>query len=239
MIAALIPARKGSEEIPGKNFRLLNGKPLIRWTIDAAVKSGVFDKIIVSSDGGWSLVDSKSPTLDTIKTYNGILVDDNRPADLATSDASLDDLLCYYAGEHPGVKMWCLLQPTSPLRTASDIKKAFTMASKDKHDSVVSVTPGTCMYWIKDSVGMMVEGRMRRSHTATYQIHNRPNRQERHGVWFRENGAIYFAKDYLVEHLGLRVGGTIGLYRMPAERSFEIDSELDWKIVEFMMNGKR
>jgi len=221
--AALIPCRTGSKGIPNKNFRDLKGKPLWQWTYEAAVKSKLFDKIILSSDGGFT--DAQFP--DTV------IVDNQRPEELATDAANLDNLLCHYANVHPDVLRWCLLQPTSPLRTAKDIQKAHKMIESGKYDSVVSVTPGTCMYWVKEAV----EAHGKAQHVCLYHYHLRPNRQERMGKWFQENGAVYFTNRYVLESTGVRLGGQIGLSVMPKERSFEIDDEVDWKICEMLVKS--
>jgi len=221
--AALIPCRTGSKGIPQKNFREIAGKPLWKWTMDAAVKSGVFETIILSSDGGF----------EDIKSGNGIVVDNKRPVKFSDDVASLDSLLVYYLEKFPDVELWCLLQPTSPLRTAADIKKAFKKINGKKYDSLVSVTQNPCMFWIEKAVGM----REKDYCIATYHVAKRPNRQDRK-EWNMENGAIYFTKKYVFEHCGARLGGCVGLYKMPKERSFEIDDETDWDIAEYFL-GRR
>jgi len=217
--AALIPCRTGSKGIHNKNFKEFNGKPLYEWTLEAAKESKLFDKIILSSDGGFHI---HGGTKD-------IIVDNKRPEKYSTDEASLDDLLVYYAKEFPDIELWCLLQPTSPLRTGKDILKAYKKISKEKYDSLVSVTKGTCMYWIENAVGVKGENLP----IATYHIHKRPNRQDRIG-WYRENGAIYFTKRYCLEQASCRLSGKIALFKMPEARSFEIDTPLDWKICEFL-----
>lgn len=223
--AALIPCRTQSKGIPHKNFRELRGKPLYSWTLDAALKSGIFDKIILSSDGGF--VNSEG---DTLKPVEGspIIVDNCRPDELSDDKASLDSVLCHYANIYPDVSVWCLLQPTSPFRTAKDIQKAHKMILSGKYDSVVSVMPGTCMYWKKNAV----EAHGKPQHVATYHLHKRPNRQQRVKEWFQENGAIYFTNRYILEYTGCRLGGQIGMYVMDKKRSVEIDDEIDWKLAE-------
>ena len=221
-VGALIPCRKGSKGIPGKNFKLFNGKPLTQWTIDAAQQAGIFSKIIVSSDGGAGGLLLREGGVDVL--------DNKRPRQLSTDDARLDPLLWYYAEHYEDTELWCLLQPTSPLRTAGDIKAAYKMAKAAKYDSVVSVTPDPCMCWVDNAVG--IKGK---DHPiATYHPHKRPNRQDRKD-WYKENGAIYFTKRYVLESTRCRLGGAIGLYVMPKERSFEIDDQFDWKIAEGLM----
>jgi CMP-N,N'-diacetyllegionaminic acid synthase len=216
---ALIPCRKGSKGIPGKNFKLFNGKPLVEWTIDAAQKSDIFSKIIVSSDGGARHIVLREGDVDVL--------DNRREKQFSTDDARLDPLLWYYADQYPDIELWCLLQPTSPLRGVKDIKAAYRMAKGNKYDSVVSVTPDSVMCWIADAVGM----KKKNFPIATYHPHKRPNRQDRQD-WYRENGAIYFTKRYVLEQMRCRLGGTIGLYVMPPERSLELDIPLDWFIAE-------
>ena len=231
-VAALIPARKGSKEVPYKNFKEFLGKPLVYWTLDTAVESGVFDSIIVSTDG------VQAPSVES-----NVIWDDERPEELATDEASLDDLLCYYMFKYPEIDMWCLLQPTSPLRTAGDIKNAYYMMFEKeadgedyKYDSLVSVKSHPVLAWVANAVGIPDVDDPQP--IATYPVRKRPNRQDRKD-WYLENGAIYFTRKYVLDQIKCRLHGYIGLYVMPEERSIEIDSPMDWKMAEFLggVNG--
>jgi CMP-N-acetylneuraminic acid synthetase len=199
---------------------MFNGKPLTQWSVDAAIKSNIFSKIIVSSDGGAGDI--------VLREGNVDVLDNKRLGKFSTDDAGLDPLLWHYADQYQDIDIWCLLQPTSPLRTAQDIKAAFRMIKGKKYDSIVSVVTDSVMCWIADAVGM----KKKNFPIATYHPHKRPNRQDRND-WYRENGAIYFTKKYVLEQMRCRLGGTIGLYVMPKERSFEIDDSLDWFVAEF------
>jgi len=227
-VAALIPCRIGSKGIPNKNFRDFAGKPLWEWTDEAAKKSNVFDLIIRSTDGGFLMSDTGiiiSEAGKTVDYWN----DNARPSQLSTDEATLDALLIYYAEKHPEIDLWCLLQPTSPLRTAEDIKEAYKIIKGSKYDSLVSVTPNPGMFWVDNAAGL-------KGNTypiATYHLHKRPNRQDRKD-WYMENGAIYFTKKHVLSQMGCRLGGVIALYSMPQERSFEIDTPLDWDIAEYV-----
>lgn len=216
--AALIPCRTGSKGIPGKNFKDFNGKPLWRWTYEAALESGIFDKIILSSDGGFP--DSDYP--------ENVVLDNDRKKELCADDATTDQVLTYYAYEHPDIGIWCILQVTSPLRTAKDIKDAFNKIKGKTYDSLVSVVQNPGMIWIDKACG--VEGV--EYPIATYHIHKRPMRQDRQD-WFMENGAVYFTKRYVIEQMHGRLGGKIILFPMNQKNSLEIDTDLDWKIAEF------
>lgn len=229
-IGALIPCRKGSKGISGKNFKDFDGDQLWLRTWDAAVKSGLFDKIILSSDGGF-----EAPL---IMAGNETIVDNNRPDGLSNDSATLDDLLGYYIQKHDDIELWCLLQPTSPLRTDQDIIDARAMLDeKDKkgdpkYDSVISVYQHPVIGWVANSA----YHKGRKFHTALYHTNNRPNRQDRKD-WYLENGAVYFVyrDTFVLTHS--RVGAVPGLYVMPKERSFEIDDMTDWKICEFLSRG--
>lgn len=219
IVGALIPCRKGSKGIPNKNFKLFNGKPLVDWTLDAAEQSKLFSKIIVSSDGGARHLHDRE---------NGVTILDNkRPREFAGDDAKLDPLLWHYAERYPDVELWCLLQPSSPLRTVSDIKNSFKLAKLKKNDSVVSVVSNPCFCWIDNAMGVKKEIHP----MATYHPYKRPNRQDRKD-WYLENGAIYWTKRFVLEQTGCRLGGSIGLYPMSQATSLEIDEPLDWFIAE-------
>ena len=218
-IGAVIPCRTGSKGIPGKNFRKFAGEQLWEWSLGAAIGSRIFDQIIVSSDGGIQF-----------EMSGGLVIYDNeRPAELSDDKASLDDLLVYYAHKYPEIDLWALLQPTSPLRTADDIKAACAIVKAAKYDSLVSVVQNPGMIWVDKACGVAgVDYPI-----ATYHIHKRPNRQDR-GDWYMENGAIYFTKKYVLEQMHSRLGGRIAIFPMSQEHSVEIDTPLDWDIAEFV-----
>ena len=223
-VGCVIPCRKGSKGIPGKNFKYFANRALYEWSLVAAIEAGIFEQIILSSDGGCHCTAEN----------RGLIIDNDRPAELSTDEASLDDLLVYYAHKYPEIDLWALLQPTSPLRTAEDIKAAYAIVKAEKYDSLVSVTSNPGMLWVDNAAGL-------KGHNypiATYHIHKRPNRQDR-GDWYMENGAIYFTKKYVLEQMHCRLGGHIALYPMPQDRSLEIDTPLDWGIAEFVAASRK
>ncbi len=226
--AALIPAKKHSNGVPGKNTeKEFCGKLLWQWTFEQAKASGVFDMVILSTD---------NPDYERFKDYDPILtVDWNRPDHLC-QQASNDDVIIHYAQKYPDVECWSLLQLTSPLRTAEDIKSAYAMLDEEwkdgtkKYDSIISVFNHPILGWVANSA----YHKGRKYHTALFHTHKRPNRQDRQD-WYLENGAVYFVTTEALKLTGSRIGATPGLYVMPKERSFEIDDETDWKICEMMM----
>lgn len=136
-ILALIPARGGSKRLPGKNIRLLGGRPLIGWTICAARESGVCSAVIVSTD---------DEGIAQVAREQGAEVPGLRPAELASDTADSVEVALHALEQHEmeygSVDGLLLLQPTSPFRTADTIRAAVQkfIESAGKHP-VVSVSP--------------------------------------------------------------------------------------------------
>lgn len=133
---AIIPARGGSKRLPGKNIKLLGGKPLIAWTIEAAQKSNCFDTVLVSTD---------DRDIAAIAKAFGASVPFMRPADLSGDTATSDDVIRHAvewleANEELIIETVTLLQPTSPFRTAEHIKQSFQLLREKQADAIVSVT---------------------------------------------------------------------------------------------------
>ena len=131
-VLAVIPARGGSKGIPNKNIAPLRGKPLIHWTIEAAQGSQYIDRLILSSD---------DPVICESVEGTGCEVPFIRPAALATDDAKTIDVVVDAVDRLPGFDLVVVLQPTSPLRTSSDIDDCLELLVARCAPSVVSVAP--------------------------------------------------------------------------------------------------
>ncbi|MCP4351318.1 MAG: acylneuraminate cytidylyltransferase family protein [Desulfobacterales bacterium] len=130
---AIVPARKGSKRLPGKNVKLLAGKPLIQYTIESVQKAACFDRVIISSD------DMEIHRL--FCDVPGIHLDE-RPPDFATDEVQCDQVLHYIISKYNLVEQYdylCMLQPTCPLRNENHIRESFKIVKEKKPDSVVSV----------------------------------------------------------------------------------------------------
>ena len=211
-ILAIIPARGGSKGVPGKNIRDLCGKPLIAWTIQAAQHSKFIDRIILSSDDE-----------QIISTANAFGCESPfvRKAELSKDDTPTIDVVLDALDHCHDIYQWVmLLQPTSPLRSTQDIDNVIQFCI-DQHGSscatvsVVEQSP----YW------------MYTFSPSSNLVPVIPNqafiRRQDLPICYALNGAIYFARiDRLIESKKFITEETIG-YVMPAERSIDIDTEID------------
>ncbi|MDC1398240.1 acylneuraminate cytidylyltransferase family protein [Octadecabacter sp.] len=132
---AIIPARGGSKRLPKKNIKLFCGKPLITWSVDAAIESNIFDEIVVSSDDDEIL---------EIANCKDVLLR-KRSSELSTDSATTQDVVAdaisWMKTSGVEVSTFTILQPTSPLRRANHIIEAFQLFSEGINvDVVVSVS---------------------------------------------------------------------------------------------------
>lgn len=220
---AIIPARSGSKGIPDKNIKPLNGVPLMVYSINAALHSGVFDEIMVSTDSG--------KYADIAIKYGAsvpFLRSDEASGDKASSWFAVREVLDNYKSRHMTFDTFCLLQPTSPLRTSDDIINAYELYGEKASVAVISVcqmehSPLWC--------NTLPESR---SLSAFKKILQNLQRQEL-DVYYRLNGAIYIASipEFLQDDNLYREGSYA--YIMPTIRSVDIDTELDFKYAEFLI----
>lgn len=136
-LLAVVPARGGSKRLPRKNVLSLAGKPLIGWTIEAALSSGVFKDVLVSTD---------DEEIAQVSRDFGALVPWLRPAELATDTARSADVLrhalAWYESQHGPVEAVVLLQPTSPFRSKASIQAAVAQyLAEPIRKTLVSVSP--------------------------------------------------------------------------------------------------
>lgn len=222
-ILAVVPARAGSKRLPGKNLLPLLGKPLIRWTLEAALESQAIDKLVVSSDDEAILAEGEHLGLHTVR----------RPANLASDTASTFDVLVHALEslETEGVRpaRLMLLQPTSPLRGAYDIRAAVRCMDDMGASSVVSVCP--CEHSPLWSNTLDAEGRMDQFLRA--ELLNR--RSQDLPTYYRLNGAIYLARTdkFLKEHGFFMPNSRAHI--MSTERSVDIDTYIDFKLCELVL----
>ncbi|MDD4735009.1 MAG: acylneuraminate cytidylyltransferase family protein [Kiritimatiellae bacterium] len=219
-VLAIIPARGGSKGIPRKNIRMIAGKPLIAWTIQAALVAKAVSRVIVSTDDDEIANVACTWGAEVIKRPEVI------SGDSATSEAALSHVLerlCEQEGYEPDIVVF--LQCTSPVRRRSDVDDAVAMLKKSQADSLLSVVPILKFFW-KKSEGKAV--------SLNYDYRARPRHQELSPL-YHENGSIYVFKPRVLRQFQNRLGGRIVLYEMPPDSAVDIDAEDDFIEAEKIM----
>lgn len=207
---ALVPLRGGSKSIPDKNIRLIAGKPLCAWVLEAACRSGVFDKIVVSTDS--------LKITDVVESLDLPVEILHRPAELATDEASTESVMLH-AAEVLDFDVLATIQATSPFVQAEDFQKAYNLFKAGSYESLLTAVRTKRFFWNDDGTAL------------NYAPQQRPRRQDFSGS-LMENGAFYFTKRNILTNTGCRLGGRICIYEMAAESAVEIDEQEDWAFVE-------
>lgn len=227
-ILAIIPARGGSKRLPDKNILPLNGKPLINWTIDAAKRVEAITEVMVSTD---------CDRIAGIARQAGANVPFLRPVRLSQDTSASSDVvrhaLDYYQSKGASFHYVLLLQPTSPLRTASDIEGAIHLLNEKCANSVVSVTE--CEHspmWsntLDDSLSM--------DDFIKEEVKN--SRSQDLPAFYRLNGAIYLTKvSCFIKENSLITSKKSFAYVMPVLNSVDIDNRIDYIFAEAIMKDK-
>lgn len=228
-ILGVIPARGGSKGIPRKNLALLCGKPLIYYVIQTALASSHLMRTILSSD---------DPEIIKVGKEYGAEAPFTRPAELSTDSATSAAVAKHVlesieSEEEKRYDYVCLLEPTSPLRTPQDIDDAIEILLHAQADAVVSVSRIEAPHPVKTLV--IAEGRLKPFFPSRW----RPNlvRQELEPV-YAVNGAVYCVKRDALLQLSSFWGSSAVPYIMPAERSVNVDTLLDLKLAQALMENE-
>jgi len=221
---AVIPARGNSKGILGKNLLPVAGKPLVDYTIDAAVESGMFDDVVVSSESDLVRGHAKMSGATTVP----------RPAFLSADDVHSVNVVLDYL-ERPGMAPEtevCMLLPTSPMRTATDIVGAFATWSASQADSLVSVYRDSRHILHFRTIGP--DGLLQRFDDSDPNV----QRQEMENLLV-VNGSIYISTtSNLLERGSFHLGKVIP-FIMDREHSVDVDSMDDVAEVERLLSRAR
>lgn len=223
---AVITARSGSKGLPDKNIKILCGKPLIAYSIEAALESEKFETVHVSTDS--------EKYAEIARKYGAevpFLRSEDTSSDTADSWAAVREVLEKYRLHGREFDTVTLLQPTSPLRTARDIEAGYELLMMKKAAAVTAVCEMEHSPLWSNTLpedGCM-EGFLNRAENVQRQQLN---------TYYRINGALYIARaDYIMAKKCF-YGENTYAYIMPQERSIDIDSELDFIIAQAIMQEK-
>lgn len=224
-VVAFIPVRGGSKSISLKNIKPLAGRPLVFWTLDAALGCNYIDRVYVSTDSQY--------IAQTVESYREKLSDNHRSKlqcigrspETATDTASTESAMLEFSRNHIFDNI-VLIQATSPLLTSFHLDQAISKYNQGKYDSMLSLVRQKRFIWHEGDKGII--------EPVNYDPLNRPRRQEMNG-FLVENGSFYITSRQRLLDTGCRLSGQIGFYEMPEETYFEIDEPSDWIIVEQLL----
>lgn len=225
-VLAIIPARGGSRRLPDKNIKLLDGKPLIAWTIEAAKKAHCIDKLIVSTD---------STKIAEISKQYGAEIPFIRPQSLSNDTSSSIDVILhavnYFKVIEELYEYIILLQPTSPLRSSEDINNAFKILNKETL-AIISVCESEhSPLWSNTLPADLSMKNFLRQENKNVRSQDLPK-------YYRLNGAIYISKlNYFIKKNGFLAESTKA-FVMPVIRSVDIDNEIDFLVAEALIKMK-
>lgn len=215
---AIIPARSGSKGLKNKNIKLLNGKPLLAYSIEAAIKSKCFDTIFVSTDS--------KKYAEIAKNYGAevfFLRSKNNSSDSSDAWSVVRETLDNYKKLGKEFDTFMYLQPTSPLRQAKDIKNAYKLYKDFKANSIVSVceTDVSPLYCYRLPKNKLL--------SKVLNTENENKRRQDVGTFYTMNGSIYLAnvKNFLKTNDIYK--NKCYAYVMDKKSSVDIDDELDFK----------
>lgn len=222
---AIIPARGGSKRLPGKNILKLVDKPLIAWTIDAAINSKYIDDVIVTTD---------DTEVARIAKIYGASVPFMRPVELATDEAKTIDVVIhaiqFLKSTNKEYDYIVLLQPTSPLRNEYHIDEAIEHIVEKKVDSIISV----CETEHSPLWSNVIPENGDMSHFLNDEIKN--TRGQDLPIYYRLNGAVYITDcNRLLKEHTFFLSNNICSFVMKTESSIDIDNQLDFYFADYLL----
>jgi CMP-N,N'-diacetyllegionaminic acid synthase len=225
-VLGIVPARSGSKGVPGKNIRLLCGKPLLQYTAEAAQAARLLSRVILSTD---------SEEIANVGESCGLDVPFLRPAELAEDETPMLPVVQHAVRwmENQGERFdaICLLQPTNPMRRAEHIDDCIRLLEKTEADAVVTILPVPAEHnphWVyfPNESGLL--------NLSTGEAAPIPRRQELPVAYHREGSVYVTRRDVLMDgntFYGERLAG----YLINSESSVNIDLPQDWTRAEGLL----
>jgi len=221
---AVIPARAGSKRLPGKNVRELLGRPVIAYTIDAALRSRLFERVIVSTDSPTIAAAAIEAGAEVPFLRDAALADDHTPVSAVTVDAlqRLDPATAHFGHV-------AQLMPNCPLRTAEDIRTSYAQLVETDAASQLSVTR---FGWLNPWWAMRRNSRFALSPVFESSV---TRRSQDLPELFCPTGAVWWARADVLRregtfHTAQRTG-----WEIPWQRAVDIDTEEDWRLAEVLL----
>jgi len=222
---AIITARSGSKGLPDKNILPLFGKPLMWYSINAALESGMYDEVMVSTD---------SEKYAEIAKECGASIPFMRSAETSSDTAGSWDVVREVLREYKKLgkefDTFTILQPTTPLRTAQDIRDAFALMEREKRDYVLGVIES------EHPLGWYFS--IDENNNRVYPIDNKVYQRQAATKYYRPNGVIYIMKPHVVIDNETVRNTPASYFIMDNISSIDIDSEADFVLAEYFLNKR-
>lgn len=228
-ILCTICARGGSKGVKNKNIKELNGKPLIAYTIEQAKASGLFEHIVISTD---------SDNIASVAKQYGAEVFFKRSEEMASDTAGKLDVIkdAFKRSEEYYNRTFDYLidlDATAPLRSVEDIINSFNQFKENNNDNLITAMPSRRSPYF-NLVEQDKDGKVYLSKKLDGAVVRRQDAPKSYDM----NASIYIWKRDVILNEGSLFLEKTGLYVMPEERSIDIDNELDFKFVEFLMKER-
>lgn len=211
-VVALLPMKGHSERVPGKNLRLLAGRPLYHWILDTLLSVPTISTVVVDTD-------SEAIADDVAVSFQGVAVRE-RPADLIGDEVPMHDIVARFVAEHETGDVFVQTHSTNPLLSAETISAAIAAhLEDDDHDSLMTVTEWQTRLY--DSDGRPI------NHDPDLLLRT----QDLPPV-FEENSNLYIAPREIIRRTGRRIGPNPLLYPIDKLESLDIDQEIDFVVAD-------
>lgn len=223
-VVGIVTARGGSKGIPRKNLRLLGGRPLLAWTAEAATQATSLHRVILSTD---------DEEIAAVGRAVGLEIPFLRPPELSTDQTPtlpvLQHAVTWLEAQGERYDAVCLLQPTSPLRTSSEIDACVALLQRSGADAAVSVSLVPTEYnphWV-----YFADAATGELHLSTGEVTPIPRRQDLPPAYHRDGAIFVTRRDVLMEK-GSMYGSRLVGHQVDAAKSLDIDTLEDWARAE-------
>ncbi|MCB1756102.1 MAG: pseudaminic acid cytidylyltransferase [Gammaproteobacteria bacterium] len=226
MNVAIIPARGGSKRIPGKNIREFCGKPMIAWSIETALNSGCFDRIIVSTD---------DPDIAAIARNHGAETPFSRPPELSNDTAGTSPVIRHAVewllADGAAIDFACCIYATAPFISADSLRTGLQLIEKDTADFAFPVTPYP--YPIQRAL-KIEQGRVSMLDPGLYQTRS----QDLEPAWHDVGQFYWGTKDAWLQEKPILDSKALPLI-LPVDEVQDIDTPDDWERAEWMFRARQ
>jgi CMP-N-acetylneuraminic acid synthetase len=218
-IVAFVPMRHDSERVQGKNYRLINGRPLFHYILETLLSCPEIDQVVVDTD---------SPVImGGLRAHFHQVTLLERPIHLRAGTVSMNEILLYDIGQCPG-DLYLQTHTTNPLLRSETVSRAIQSlrAAQSVHDSLFSVTRRQVRLWDEKGRGV--------NHDPKVLL-----RTQDLPPLFEENSSLYLFTDETLKTRGTRIGERPMMFETDPEESWDIDTEFEFAIAEFLLARRR